>query len=118
MQNWLSNHREDDHGEEEEKEAGEEGGEAKNESCARAQGQSQAQRGEKAGPQGQGEGQGEGQSESAQAEDACEAVRPACAGAAADDIAGAGGDTDRAAADLVSFVELSRLSEVIPGRPP
>jgi hypothetical protein len=38
MQNWLSNHREDDHGEEEEKEAGEEGGEAKNESCARAQG--------------------------------------------------------------------------------
>jgi hypothetical protein len=109
MQNWLSNQREDDDGEEEEKDEGEEDHQEKEEICARAQSQNQARRGAQAGSQGQGQGQGEveGQGESAQADDACEAVRQARAGARAYDIAGAGGDADRAAAGFVSVVELS-----------
>jgi hypothetical protein len=105
MQNWVSNQREDDHGEEEKKDEGEEDHQEKEEICARAQSQNQARRGEKTDPQGQGEVEGQG--ECAQADDACEAVRPARAGAAADDIAGAGSDADRAAAGFVSVVELS-----------
>ena len=95
MQNWLSNHREDDHGEEEEKKAGEEGGKAKNEGCARAQGQGESQIQIKI------------QAKAARGEDDTSAAITRAAGIAADDAARSGGDADRAAADFVSVVELS-----------
>jgi hypothetical protein len=67
---------------------------------AQAQGQGQAPRGKKGRPQGQ--------DETAQAEDAGKTSRPACNRAQADDVAGTGGDADRAAANLVSVINPGR----------